>query len=387
MGYLYRPKYPPAGKTHAQAKADGTLKESTVWWCKYFVNGAARRESTGTENQAEARRFLKLREGAGAKGAPIAPRLDRILYEELAEDLRQHYRTTGCRKLEEAEDRLIHLDRFFRGWRAAAIAPATVTAYVEQRQKKAAPEDWVPSNRTINIELALLKRLLRLAYEQGKLLRVPTIKMLKEAPPRKGFLGEIEFLAVQAHLPEHLRAPAQFAYVTGWRKREVLDLTWAQVDLQRGVVRLEPGTTKNREGRTLVLPEPLRELLLQRWLEVRRIATRQEIAEHLPWVFLRNGRRIGDFRKAWETACKEAKVPGRLFHDLRRSGVRNMVRAGIPERVCMAISGHKTRSVFDRYNIVAEADLQEAARKLAGKVTGKVDQIPIDLPTVSPHTS
>ena len=215
-------------------------------------------------------------------------------------------------------------------------------------------------NATVNRELSALKRMFNIGAKQTPpiIVRVPHIPMLRENNARKGFFEHDEFLALRDALPEYLQGFVTFAYKSGWRSTEIRLLKWSQVDLKNGIVRLEKGETKNDEARTFYLDEELKELFKKQW------ETRKSVMILIPYVFPnRNGNGpIGDFRKSWFNACKSTKIGYRLFHDLRRTAVRNMVRSGIPERVAMSISGHKTRSVFDRYNIVNDKDLKQAAK-------------------------
>ena len=163
-----------------------------------------------------------------------------------------------------------------------------------------------------------------------------------------------------------------FAYLTGWRvQSEILPLEWRQVDRHSGTVRLDPGTTKNREGRFFpygdVLPE-LREIVKSQWTLTK--AVEQDRGMVCPWVFHRSGEQIKSLRTAWRRACAAAGCPHRIPHDFRRTAVRNLVRAGVPDTIAMALTGHKTRAVFDRYDIVDEADLRAGIEKLAGRLAG-----------------
>jgi len=152
---------------------------------------------------------------------------------------------------------------------------------------------------------------------------------------------------------------------------EVLPLQWRQVDFQAGTVRLEVGSTKNREGRLFTMTAELRERLMSQ--RAKTDALQKERGTIIPLVFHRHGLPIKNFRVTWQRACTKAGVPGKIMHDFRRTAIRNLVRAVIPEKVAMQMSGHKTRAVFERYNIVSEGDLKEAAEKLDGlTVTKKV---------------
>jgi integrase len=217
-----------------------------------------------------------------------------------------------------------------------------------------------------------------LAFQAGKLAYKPHIPMLKERNVRQGFFEDEQVSAVLKHLPDYLRPVIEFAHITGWRViSEVLTRTWADVRLDEtvsreqevaGVVRLEPGTTKNGDGREFPCTQELRDLLVQQEEEKKRLQREGIIC---PWVFHRNGKPIRDFRGAWETATKLAGCPGRIPHDLRRTAVRNLVRSGIPEKIAMKLTGHKTRSVFDRYDVSSKRDLADAVARLSAARKGK----------------
>jgi integrase len=143
-------------------------------------------------------------------------------------------------------------------------------------------------------------------------------------------------------------------------------LKWNQVNLREGIVRLESGETKNDDGRTLYMEPEL-------WEMIKDLHKNRRL--DCQTVFHLNGKTLNDCRKSWKKACTEIGRPELLLHNLRRSGVRNMIRAGIPERVAMSISGHKTRSVFDRYNIISQEDLKEAARERQAFTFSQAEQL------------
>jgi integrase len=154
------------------------------------------------------------------------------------------------------------------------------------------------------------------------------------------------------------------------RKGEIAALTWVAFDRETWTLRLHARDAKTSRGRALALEGPLR-AVIERRLRARRL--------DCPLIFHRDGQPVGDFRKAWARACTAAGVEGRLFHDLRRTGIRNLVRAGVPQSVAMAISGHRTPSVFKRYDIVDDRELREAVQRVAACV----ESLPTE-PTVVP---
>ena len=356
MGMIYKRTY--------KDKKTGEKKESAVYWVQYYRNGIPIRESTGTAVFGEARTFLNQREGDVAKGVPITPRMGRIKFREIAEDVVKDYKVNAKRSLRDLEARLrLHILPFLGEARASAITTVDIRKFIDLRQEEEA------SNAEINRELAAIKRTYSLAAQAGRIIQKPYIPMLKENNVRTGFFEPEQFESIRKNLSKDLSPVVTFAYITGWRiYSEVMPLRWPQVDFEAGRVRLEAGTTKNDEAREFPLTQELRTVLEGQKARAAALKKRGIIC---PWVFNRAGKPIREFRRSWKTACRNAGTPGRIPHDLRRTAVRNLVRAGIPERVAMLMTGHKTRSVFERYNIVSAGDHDQAAKRL-NEVTGTV---------------
>jgi integrase len=338
-------------------------RNSAHYWISYCHRGKEHRESSGSPDHKVAERLLKqrLREiGADRLGlkAFVGPAQERITFQDLKRSYLQDYEVRGLRSRETAAARVKHLESFFGTDRVVDITPARLRAYQAARL-----EDKAQAG-TVNRELSALHRMFQLAVKTGIVSTPPAFpERLEENPPRQGFFEHEEYLVVRQHLPPDYQDVLEFAYFTGWRRREITGLTWAEVDLAGGVVRLSPDRSKTKTGRVLPLSSPLRNVLARRW-SARLIDHRGEIRV-TDLVFHKRGQPIGDWRKTWDAACKAAGLPHKRLHDCRRTAARNLVRAGVPERVAMAVLGHKTRSIFDRYNIVSETDLRQATARLA----------------------
>jgi integrase len=351
LGRVFRPTY--------RDKKTGEKKASPTWWIAYSFRGTKHRECSWSSNRQDAVRLLKKRLGEIGRGRFVGALLERTTFDDLEKIIKDDYDANSRRTKGRMLTALTALRQHFGLTLARDITFDNLNAYVVDRLK----DGIAPA--TVRYDLSVLRRALRLAERSGKAI-CPPFPSIRVNNTRTGFFEEEQFRAVLDHLPEDLRPVVIFAYYTGWRIRsEVLPMQWRQVDLSAGTVRLEPGTTKNDEGRTFpfaMLPE-LAEVLLEQRRKAYQVQA--ETNQLVPWVFHRRGQPIKDFYTAWDNACEAAKVPDKIPHDFRRTAVRNLERAGVSRSAAMKLTGHKTESVYRRYAIVSEADLAEGVKKLA----------------------
>ena len=275
----------------------------------------------------------------------------------------QDYQVRQFRSQSTARGRSAHLAAFF----GRAARDATLTTY-QIRQYQLARRAAGAATGTINRETSALHRMCTLAVHWGWLDTVPGFPdRLRENPPRQGFFEHPEYLAVHVRLPAPWQDILDLAYYSGWRKQEILGLTWEEIDMAGGVIRLSPARSKTLVGRILPISQPIAEAL------ARRRARRDPDS---PLVFHRDGITIRRWRTAWRTACQAAGVPTRFLHDCRRTAARNLIRANVPERVAMLLTGHKSRAIFDRYNIIHEQELLDAGDQLVAYLAQQAQAVP-----------
>ena len=349
---------PKLGSIYQRKKTQpgGIVVTLPTWWIKYYRNGQPFRESSHSEDYSEAERLLKRRQGEIVTGSFGGLGPERIRMADLFSDLIEDYKMRGRRTLKNAKRQLDnHLMPAFGKVRASEFGTCNVTRYIAQRKGDKA------ANATINRELAFLKRAFHLGAESDppKVVRVPHIQLLPENNVREGLLDIEGYKRLLGELPAHLKVLYVVGYHTGVRSGELKKIRIAQVDAVGKEIQVSGRTTKTKDAHTLPIYGEMGP-----WIEMA-IAERDGRFPQCPWLFFNEeGKQIGTFRKAWASACKRAGVPGLLFHDLRRSAVVNMDRAGVPRRVIMQITGHKTEAMFTRYRIVAPADLKQAARRM-----------------------
>lgn len=326
--------------------------------------------------------MLQRRVGARDNNLPVVPKAEHLTFNDAAKAVINDF-VVNCKPSLPVLRRRIekHLAPFFGGRRMAGINAAEITAYIAHRQQQGIVA-WKGtrkgeriadvSNTEINHELKTLKRIFNLAIDGERLARRPKIRLLDEPPPRSGFFEAEQIRDVLAHLSEELQPVVEFSWITGWRvSDEVLKMEWRRVDFKAGDVRLDVGTTKNGDARVFPMTANLRRLLEAQHAKHLRLKQAGQIE---PWVFFRmvaeerggekKPKPIQSFKKAWRLACNAAGVPGRHLHDLRRTAVRNLDRAGVSRTVAMKLVGHRTEEIYNRYNITSDGDRRDAARKL-----------------------
>jgi len=362
---------PPLHSNGRSRRERGLYKQqgSKFWWYAISHRGRLIRRSTGQTDVKKARNVLKAKRdelaaarggyttisGPGARRVSVADRLAALL---------RDYQLRGVRSLPQVRAHLgfppkpdgkprTILEAFGRE-RVVDLSEDAIDEYIRQRLAAGARP------ATVNRETQLLGQAIR-PFLQKQRLPVPPIRKLPEDNTREGFFSRAEIESAIKHLPADLRDFTRWAYLTAWRKGEIASLRWADVDVEGRTLRLSWRRSKNKKARTMALAGELAAII-----ERRSAARTALIVKGLQTdrVFFReDGSSIQDFKKSWASACKAAGIAGRLFHDLRRSGVRNMTRAGVSRKVATAISGHRTEAIFARYDIADEEDLKAAVVK------------------------
>lgn len=337
-------------------------ENSKFYWMKYYdAGGKLIRESTKTANKRKALQLAKKKEADLFKAQ--VPGAERLKLIDLTNAVKEDYLLNNRRSIDRIYFSIKHLNNHLNP--NFPLINFTAQDFTDYSAYRLHIDGAKPA--TINRELSLLKRGYNLLLRRERITKKPYIKLLQEDNVREGFVEPDKFWDIVDELPDYLIFPAVFMYYTGWRKNEVLNLKWEYVNLAETYVMLPAELSKNKTGRVYYIPPDIKKLFEKEY------EVKVELNIESPFVFLNKNRtdRVKDIRGAWKSACIKAGIPNLIPHDLRRSTVRNLIRAGVPAKVAQQITGHKTMSILERYNIVSEIDLKEASLKQMKYINSK----------------
>ncbi len=334
---------------------------SRFWWFALGYRGRLIRQSTGETDIKKAREVLKAKRdefAAARRGytTVVTPEVERVTVAQRLDWLVKDYEGRGVRSIRQVHSHLKPIKDFFGSMRVVDLTEEDMDAYIAKRKQAEA------THASVNRGTQLLGQAIRPFMEKHRR-PVPTIRHLPENNIREDFYERAEFETVVRHLPEYLKDFTTWAFLTAWRRGEIASLKWEFIDREARTIRLSWRKSKNKQARVMALEGELWAIITRQW-ERREYRTRDGRTGLSPFVFHQgDGRPVGDIRKAWASALKAAGLNGKLFHGLRRTGIRNMIRAGVDPKVARDVSGHKTASVFERYDITSDEDIRQAMLK------------------------
>lgn len=329
-----------------------------TYWIEYYLFGKRKRERIGKSKAAAENRYREVQTAKAENRHIEKDPASLMCFGELVLWYEQLSEVKAKKSYQRDIEMGRHLIRILGDkTKIAAITPGSVEGYQQQRLKEPSiridketglNKRTAPS--TVNKEVITLKTIFNRAIRHGLLSLNPAqpIKKLPENNVRMRVLEQGEFDSLVSFCPGYLRPIVITAYYTGMRLSEIVNLTWRKVDLQKGFIRLDKGDTKTNVGRSIPLHP-----------EVKKTLSAILRAIHTDRVFLRNGQPVGEFKRSYNTAVKRAGIKDFTFHDLRHCAINNMRLAGNDYFRIMATSGHKTTSVFKRYNMVTESELSQ----------------------------
>jgi integrase len=328
----------------------GTIyQRGDIWYVSFWADGRQIQKSSGSRKRQDAVRLRDQLLGKKVRGELGNTAAERVTCGELLNDLLEHAKSNFKASTEKIWRLVIeaNIRPFFGDRKAANVTTAMLKEYRRRRLAEGRSES------TCNREISILRTAFNLGRKctPPKVTLLPYFPMVAETNARQGFLTDEQYEKVRDSLPDYLRPVFVTGYFTGVRLGELLAIEWNQIDWEQGFITLNADETKSGYSRAV----PILDGDMRTWL-----MWSQENANGSTRVFHDDGEPLKDFRGAWTTACERADVPDLKFHDLRRTAVRNMRRAGVPQVVRMRITGHRTDSMERRYNIVDVDDIQSA---------------------------